>query len=361
MEDPILSYREQIHQPLGFGSKQLPTGNTRKRLRRSTHNYILRAATKRHAQLHDGITCHKLGIDCADQLLVNPVQKPCDLSSTHVDSDVTAAQRREHLKRSLNFRQAYYSKDRLPSVSHKQSTSSWNQKQIDESHALARSSLVLPSDGHRTKPSLEREEAFLYPSTSKGSVRLRPAVPLIPGDEDAQVAELYRMGLLYDEQDAPAPAFDLNSISHEEPVYAIRPAKRARKPTHRSRASGPLHLNLSFTDLGQDSDLAKHTFDSTTTSSDDEAVASGLPRRSNHSRSSSTSSAPLRVIYELESAEPSFDLDTSQPPDLVDDILSDYDCFSESEFLEDGPSQREVLDSDGARPSEAWVILGDGS
>jgi hypothetical protein len=286
-----------------------------------------------------------------------------------VGSDVTAAQRRDHLKRSLDFRQTYYSKDRIPSVSHKQSTSSWNQKQIDESHALARSSLVLPSDGHRTKPSLEREEAFLYPSTSKGSVRLRPAVPLIPGDEDAQVAELYRMGLLYDEQDAPAPAFDLNSISHEEPVYAIRPAKRARKPTARSRADRLLHLNLSFTDLGQDSDLAKHTLGSTvtttttTTSSaaSDDDDAAGLPRRSNHSRSSSASSAPLRVIYELESAEPSFDLDTSQPPDLVDDILSDYDCFSESELLEDEPSQREVLASDGARPSEAWVILGDGS
>jgi hypothetical protein len=70
------------------------------------------------------------------------------------------------------------------------------------------------------------------------------------------------------------------------------------------------------------------------------------------------------VIYELDGSQPSFDVDTSQPPDLIsDEILSDYDCFSDSE-LDDGdnvPSQREVFDSAATPTSDAWVVLGDDS
>ena len=50
-----------------------------------------------------------------------------------------------------------------------------------------------------------------------------------------------------------------------------------------------------------------------------------------------------------------FDVDTSQPPELVLDTISDYDCCSDME-LDDAPSQREVHDG-----SELWVMLGDGS
>ncbi|KFA66072.1 hypothetical protein S40285_08134 [Stachybotrys chlorohalonatus IBT 40285] len=335
------------HHVLGRGSKST---------RRSTRNYIIRAAAKRYAQSNPDsstppLSCAQLGVDCSDrrvrELSPHAVGKPCD-----------PANHRQHLHKTLAF---YYD-------THHGSPLALNSKppgsgrkgiawSVDEGRDLARSDVPLPSDGSRVRhPTLEREEAFRDASTSKGNVRLRPAIPLIPGDEDAQIAELYRMGLLYDDQDAPSPAFDLNSIPHEEPVYSIRPAKRARK-LNRARAHEPLPLNLSFTDLGSDGNISQYLVSAAPETSPHADAARPIRH---HSRHSSAGSAPLRVIYELESAQPSFDVDTSQLPDLVDDLLSDYDCFSESE-LDDVPSQREVHDSGGAAhpPSDAWVILGD--
>lgn len=65
--------------------------------------------------------------------------------------------------------------------------------------------------------------------------------------------------------------------------------------------------------------------------------------------------APLRVVYELAGSQPTLDVDTSQPPDLVTDLLFDYDCFSDAE-LDDLSSQREVHEAGAA---DAWVVLSD--
>jgi len=90
------------------------------------------------------------------------------------------------------------------------------------------------------------------------------------------------------------------------------------------------------------------------TSGDDAAIQHRQHR-------SPRASPPLRVIYELASSRRSFDVDTSQPPDLITDSLSDdYDCFSDGE-LDDTPSQREVHEPDSARAADGWVILGDDS
>ncbi|KAK2935308.1 hypothetical protein FoTM2_003250 [Fusarium oxysporum f. sp. vasinfectum] len=143
----------------------------------------------------------------------------------------------------------------------------------------------------------EREEAFRDASTARGNVYLGRKMPMT---EDDEVAELYRMGLLYDDEQIRGEGFNLDSIKHEEPTYSIRPAKQSRKKRAQSFSfNQPLHLDLSFTDLGGSQALAQIL------SSSDDTVPSATPTRS---------FAPLRVIYELDGSNPSFDVDTSQPP-----------------------------------------------
>jgi hypothetical protein len=199
------------------------------------------------------------------------------------------------------------------------------------------------------RPSLEREDAFRDANTTKiRSVRARSS------SDDAEVAELYRMGLLYDE-DEGSKTLNLNSIRRDEPAYTIRPAKRARRSGNsQAYISRPLNLDLSFADLGDDDAIARYldassaTTPSEITAAHDEAIQHLAAQRSN------SGSPPLRVIYELDSLQPSFDVDTSQPPDLMDDSLSDYDCFSDIELEEGNSRQREVQESGAA---EAWVML----
>ncbi|KAH7329473.1 hypothetical protein B0I35DRAFT_404693 [Stachybotrys elegans] len=327
---------------------------------RRTRNYIIRAAAKRYALNNEVVHCSDLGVDCSSHSRLEfvpttaapgkPARKPC--------SEPT--RRRQHLEKTLGFAiDAHGGSDLFRGYrdTGKRHAPRWA---IDEGRDLAKSHVQLPSDRARLvrRPTLEREEAFRDASTSRGNVRLRPAIPLIPGDEDAQIAELYRMGLLYDDGDErAAPAFDLNSIPHEEPVYSIRPAKRSRRSNKGRDYDEPLHLDLSFTDLGHDGAIAEFLMPSSSAESSSGEDREEARRTISHSRSSSHSSAPLRVIYELSSSEPSFDVDTSQPPDLIDD---DYDLFSDSE-LDDSPSQREVHDGAAPTPSDAWIMLGDDS
>ncbi|KAH8176465.1 hypothetical protein LIA77_04883 [Sarocladium implicatum] len=202
----------------------------------------------------------------------------------------------------------------------------------EDSVHLARSEVPFPSDHDRTIR----------------SVRARSS------SDDAEVAELYRMGLLYDE-DEGSKTLNLNSIRRDEPAYTIRPAKRARRSGNsQAYISRPLNLDLSFADLGDDDAIARYldassaTTPSEITAAHDEAIQHLAAQRSN------SGSPPLRVIYELDSLQPSFDVDTSQPPDLMDDSLSDYDCFSDIELEEGNSRQREVQESGAA---EAWVML----
>lgn len=208
---------------------------------------------------------------------------------------------------------------------------------------------MLPGDRQpslQRTPSLEREDAFCDARTYKGKVHTQTMSTMPTNNDDAQVAELYRMGLLYDEADKQNTdaVFNLNDIRHEEPVYSIRPARRGRKI--KTGFDHTLPLDLSFADLAQDNDLAQYftTNPHTSTSSQED-----VPPR--------PESAPLRVIYELNTKSPSFDMDTSQPPDLMDD--EDYDCFSDFELDDESPSQREVYSPH--ETSGPWVLLGDDS
>ncbi|KAM5351026.1 hypothetical protein ACJ41O_003749 [Fusarium nematophilum] len=312
----------------------------------SSRNHFIRATAKRQAQNPNSSNCYRCGQD--DTGSSGGAQRPQlekvlrdEIQFGYLDWRRAAG----GSAAATSARRGRISRNRI----------SWGSDEV-EGRDLAHSAVPLPSDRFHLarKPTLEREEAFRDASTAKGNARLRRTQPA-PVNDDADVAELYRMGLLYDDEQDRGEGFDLNSIEHEQPVYSVRPAKRSRKTkkSHSFSFNEPLYLDLSFTDLGGDQTIAQFLSSSSSpNTSDDGSLPSGGP--------SSRSFAPLRVIYELDGSQPSFDVDTSQPPDLVSDLLSDYDCFSDSD-LDDLPSQREeeqVRDSAAAPSSDAWVVLG---
>ncbi|KAM0199013.1 hypothetical protein ACHAPI_003458 [Fusarium lateritium] len=324
----------------------------------TSRNHFVRATAKRQSQHKGSNLCRDTGFPCTTS---NWGESHCHRCGQQ-DTTTSGGARRPQLEQILHFeistgnlqranpRWTNVHRNRIARNHHPASGLGWSDEV--EGRDLAHSKIPLPSDRFRLvrRPTLEREGAFRDASTARGNVYLGRQLPM---NEDDEVAELYRMGLLYDDEQDRGEGFSLDSIKHEEPIYSIRPAKRSRK-TKRSQSfnfNQPLHLDLSFTDLGGDQTIAQ-ILSSSSPSDDGSLPDSNGP--------SSRSFAPLRVIYELDGSHPSFDVDTSQPPDLVSDILSDYDCFSDSE-LDDLPSQREVHDSAATPTSEPWVVLGDDS
>jgi hypothetical protein len=140
-----------------------------------------------------------------------------------------------------------------------------------EGEALARSDVALPSDGHvfRRRPSLERQEAFRDETTSKrNSFRLSSSVntrPTSSPGEDEAIAELYRLGVLYDDEHVRGEAFNFNTIIHDEaPAYALRPSRGRGRKVNRARGldedfdpEPALTLDLSMAQLSQDEAIAR--------------------------------------------------------------------------------------------------------
>lgn len=319
---------------------------------RRSRNHLARSTAKRFSQTSGPGVCREIGFPCL----------PSDTQCPRCSADLPQAARRRAIEKRILEHQSVVVCDRSP-----RSRTRWPSED-DEGTELARSAVPLPSDRFRLTrtPSLEREDAFRDASTAKGNVHLRRNNALSVRDEDAEIAELYRMGLLYDDEQDRGSAFDLNSIQHEEPVYTVRPAKRPRKSKARRFSdldtNRPLYLDLSFTDLCFDRETSQFFPSGPSSDFDEPADDDSVPQSSSSSSSSTRAFAPLRVIYELDGSQPDMDVDTSQPPDLVSDLLSDYDCFSDSDLDDhDAPTQREVRDSAAAPGSEAWVMLGDGS
>lgn len=325
------------------------------RVKWQSRRHEIRARAKELARNGGPHTCYQYGFACCRD------QSAVDGNGNKTTCPVLAAQhssaRYQHFQNQLNradglldtaptgFKVSHRS-ERRPNAQGRQAT-----RELDEHVALAHSSVPLPGDGlRRRQPSLEREDAFYDDSTARGKVRVRSQVPVT---EDAEIAELYQMGLLYNSGEVDRGTFDINSIQHDEPTYIIRPAKRARKNAKAKRYTfdQPLHLDLSFSDIGDDEAIVQYLMALT--------GPGDAPARDS-SQETRQSSPPLRVIYELADSHGSVDVDASQPPDLILDSLSDYDCLPDSEVQP--PSQREetLPDADPNTPSEAWVILGDG-
>lgn len=319
--------------------------SSKPRLHRRTRNHLIRATAKELSQSKDPNLCNKLHLACSYRPLfgANHYFRPGE------QTELKGGARRIHLENDLRNEVIINS----PSYQYRsrRHRAPWGTDEV-EGRDLAKSAVPLPTDHSRIvrRPTLEREDAFRDANTSKATLRQRGSLPLT---EDEQIAELYRMGLLYDDEQDRGDGFNLNSINHEEPIYTIRLAKRARKNKARGYDTDQqLYLDLSFSDLGDNDAIARYLMSSALSGQGEDA---GVERTEEQREF-----APLRVIYEVETSQPSFDVDTSQPPDLVTDLLSDYDYFSDSD-LDDLPSQREVQDSAATPGTDAWIVLGDDS
>ncbi|KAI1125049.1 hypothetical protein F5Y10DRAFT_268488 [Nemania abortiva] len=237
----------------------------------------------------------------------------------------------------------------------------WDRDERDDGRHLASDPTVtLP--GERLCPRLRRQEAFRAPQTWDIS------------DTDVVVsdAELYRLGILYDDDDdqnqhVHGSGFCLDAIVHKEPVYSLRPAKRAKR-THgyqQFSKEDDLHLsvNLLSTYLSDDAAIAqffapvgdeerawilRDDFDNTDTQ---------------YSRSTvrGSSAGHLAVIHELD--ESSTHLLTPSPaandfPDLVSDTEEDEEVdstFSGDWALVLDPNDNASISSDDTSGSDTDV------
>ncbi|GJC94815.1 hypothetical protein ColKHC_03641 [Colletotrichum higginsianum] len=221
--------------------------------------------------------------------------------------------------------------------SHRRQTSrltrQWCNDEADEGRALARVRALAPAlpGGHRPPPSgeqqrrrtpsLERQEAFRDARTAKSI--------LYPQDAH-DISELYRLGLLYDDEHLRGPGFDFDAIDRSEPEYTIRPAKPARK-TKRSRVPRDddlqLALDLSLAELGRDDSFAQFlgSPEFEDSSSDDE------PRNGNSNSNSGYGArlAPLHLVAELMQPPEDFSPE-GFGDDTTPDMTTDSDGDSES-------------------------------
>ncbi|GAB1319867.1 hypothetical protein MFIFM68171_10077 [Madurella fahalii] len=251
---------------------------------------------------------------------------------------------RKHLTYA-QFQRAVYSDLSAPARSTHHTKGSWVDD-ADEGRALARSGTPLPSDrdqccrGHRCSacrearpttawsdesdsgsstcrrrpPSLERQDAFRDAKTSK---RRRASQSLKPGPaslvaataareveaEAREIDELYRMGLLYDDEYERGEAFSLARIEREEPVYSVRvrPAKRGRTaPVSRDWELDDVSLavDLAFPAFAEDKALA--TWLISASPIEDQSGPTQFDTRGVSVEEPAHDTRWLKVIYELD-------------------------------------------------------------
>ncbi|KAH6654657.1 hypothetical protein BKA67DRAFT_535968 [Truncatella angustata] len=193
----------------------------------------------------------------------------------------------------------------------------------EDGAALARSHVWLPSDGCRQKPKLERQEAFRVPETVYMS-------DIVESD-----ADLYRMGLLYDDDHARGSGFNLNTIVHSNIVYEVRPARRPHKSLYAGHNQG---------EPDERGSVALDQF-----------VAAAFQARSTAENAAeayypSPASTPPPVEDEFPEVQPREDSHLEKDDDCQRgwDLL-DSDLDTVSNYTEDGA---EV-------PIEAWIVLGE--
>jgi len=263
---------------------------------------------------------------------------------------------------------------------------------VDEGCALARSAIQLPgehdhspqrperqnsrsrscgSSDRRRPPSLERQDAFRDEKTAKrrreqghhGALSspsdLGRRVGRTEWDEAEEIAELYRMGLLYDDEHERGEGFSLDKIVRDEPAYSlrVRPAKRGRREESQRADFVSLSLDLAFSAFGEDEALAGWLLDGSGQIMLDEPL---------RQREAAHDTPRLTVIYEL----------ADNVSEMSADDFLDSVSVSEISYLEEDEMAWAVLGgSNGgsaAPPAAAvvemdddvdpWVVLGqDGS
>ncbi|KAJ3941995.1 uncharacterized protein N0V96_007480 [Colletotrichum fioriniae] len=233
------------------------------------------------------------------------------------------------------------------------SSRQWRIDEAAEGRTLASSGHKLPGE-HRRTPSLERQDAFRDPRTTKAW--------LYP-DDAPDIAELYQMGLLYDDEHLRGPAFGLDAIDrYAEPEYTMRPTKRARKSKPQQISYDDdlqLALDLSLAELGRDESFAQFLC-----SPELDELPSG-----DESDSSSTYSArlaPLQFVSELLGSPDYFSDDT---PELTTDSACDFSCsfnYSSDDELSSAEHQKTLMTATEygettQKHDSTWMMPGDGS
>ncbi|TGJ83952.1 hypothetical protein E0Z10_g4795 [Xylaria hypoxylon] len=170
----------------------------------------------------------------------------------------------------------------------------WDRDEREDCRRIASDLTVeLPGEWQRT-PRLERQEAFRAPQTWDNVV--------------VDDAALYRLGILYDDDDGDAHArgsgFGLDTIVHAEPIYSLRPAKRGKRAHHRVPLKEEdlyLSVDLLSTYLGDDAVIARFL----APMSDEEPARlhpddrNGINRPDNGFVIGEGSAEPLSIVYEL--------------------------------------------------------------
>ncbi len=226
----------------------------------------------------------------------------------------------------------------------------WTTEEI-EGRDLARSKIRLPGDGSRQRPpSLERQEAFRDART----VRKRPRAS--DESDESDEAELYRLGLLYEDEHERGPGFGLNLVLHDEPLYtvSVRPAKRFRK--FRARGSdvfkASLPLDLSLTTLRDDDAVAKYLT---------RPAADEIPTEADAPQETYSRARPLTIIYEVEASTHSLHstLDANDFPDLISVDGDSNVGYGYWAILPDGDRDGVEEDEGDATSGipDAWIML----
>lgn len=311
-----------------------------------SRNHAVRSLAKDLAAAGETHYCDFVGHRCLalpSDNTRNGVRVDCDVSGG--DKSSIRPRLEYYLNRSEGFHNQHFDVAKidyaLPKSLHGHvGKRTWTPKEVEEGRDIARSDIGLPSDGHRDRLTLSREDAFCDYGTCKNKVRIAKQMPL---SEDAQVAQLYQDGYLYDDnKTGAADALTLNSIRHDGFLYQIRGPKKGRQNKNKKRNFQQLSLDLSSSGFGNDNSI-RHLMEG-------EFSFEDIQHAHMASLYSAESSPRLRVVYEAPDS-PVFDVDASQPPDLD----SDFDCISDQE-LTDAPSSQEVHDDD----SGPWIVVGDG-
>jgi len=227
---------------------------------------------------------------------------------------------------------------------------------VTEGRDLARSHVPLPYSGRGPirRPSLEREEAFWDPTTSKRARTCSmedSVVSVVDADADPETAQLYRMGILYDDEYTRGSAFTLNTIIHDEPEFTIRPAKRQRKARAEPSAAeaaaarniffsqNGLSLHLSFAQLQHDEMIAQYLISP--------SPSEVNPADWEHTSLNTTPSEAMASVHSLKTEYFPYTTQDTQMSDAscsaasVPDLISDKD-----EFLDDDLQTTQIPDFD---------------
>ncbi|KAI1500722.1 hypothetical protein F5X99DRAFT_385289 [Biscogniauxia marginata] len=244
----------------------------------------------------------------------------------------------------------------------------WSLDYFDAAHdgreLAADPAVALPGDAGRNKPRLGREEAFRAPEL---------VMSWAPTDFVDDDADLYRLGLLYEDEHVRGPGFGLDAIVHAEPAYSVRPAKRARRHVPEV-ADSELSLSLVL-DLSHGEDVEAAQFIAPDVVELKSLEPEGDGAGAGHSGGDENVVSSLSVIYELpegastRSLEPEAPADIPCFPSLISDLGDGHDwaLLDKTETETSSVADAEADASTGAEDSAMsatggpWIMLGDDS